>query len=133
RLESILEIDFNIEVESATDNGLLILSNIGNSKRDIKYLVKCLKKIDETEYSDIYYMENRKHMPMITPQIKMNLREAYYSDKETVSKEMAIGRISAEMIAECPPGISILLPGELITKAHLPYLLDYDTIDVIKE
>ena len=133
RLESILEIDFNIEVESATDNGLLILSNIGNSKRDIKYLVKCLKKIDETEYSDIYYMENRKHMPMITPQIKMNLREAYYSDKETVSKEMAIGRISAEMIAECHPGISILLPGELITKAHLPYLLDYDTIDVIKE
>ena len=133
RLEYILEADFNIEVESATDNGLLILSNIGNSKRDMEYLVKCLKKIDESDYSDIYYMENRKHMPMLTPQIKLSLREAYYKEKETVSKTDAIGRISGEMIAECPPGISILLPGELITKEHLPYLLDYETIDVIKE
>ena len=132
RLEYILEADFNIEVESATDNGLLILSNIGNSRRDMEYLVKCLRKIDESDYSDIYYMENRKHMPMLTPQIKMSLREAYFSEKETVSKAEAVGRISGEMIAECPPGISILLPGELITEAHLPYLMDYETIDVIK-
>ena len=38
RLESILEIDFNIEVESATDSGLLLLSNIGNKRSDIEYL-----------------------------------------------------------------------------------------------
>lgn len=132
RLESILEIDFNIEIESATDNGLLILSNIGNKKSDMEYLVNCLQKIDKTKYSDICYMENRKHMPMLTPQIKMSLREAYYSEKETVSKEQAVGRTSGEVIAECPPGISILLPGELITEAHLPYLLDYETLDVIK-
>lgn len=132
RLESILEIDFNIEVESASDAGLLILSNIGNTRKDIEYLVKCLKKIDVTNYSDIYYLENKKHMPMLTPQIKMSLREAFYSEKETVSKMDAIGRISAEVIAECPPGIAILLPGELITEAHLPYLADYDKLEVIK-
>ena len=32
----------------------------------------------------------------------------------------------------CPPGISILLPGELITEEHLPYLTDYDVIEVLK-
>ena len=71
-------------------------------------------------------------MPMLDPIIKMSLRDAYYADKEVISKESAIGRISAELVAECPPGISILLPGELITEAHLPYLNDYETLEVVK-
>ncbi len=132
RLESILEIDFNIEVESASDAGLLLLSNVGNKRSDIEYLIECLKKIDKTHYSDIYHLEHKKHMPMLTPIIKMSLREAFYSAKETIPKSQAIGRISAEVIAECPPGIAILLPGELITEEHLPYLTDYEFIEVIK-
>ena len=34
RLESILEIDFGIEVESASDEGVLLLCNIGNKRSD---------------------------------------------------------------------------------------------------
>ena len=132
RLESILEIDFGIEVESASDIGVLILCNIGNKRSDFKYLADALEKIASTHYQDIYYLENRKHMPLLEPQIKMSLREAFYAEKETVPKSDAIGRISAEVVAECPPGISILLPGELITKEHLPYLNDYETLEVMK-
>ena len=132
RLESILEIDFNIEVESASDAGLLLLSNIGNKRSDMEYLAECLHKIDKTNYSDICYLENKKHMPMLTPIIKMSLRDAFYSEKETISKHDAVGRISAEVIAECPPGIAVLLPGELITEEHMPYLTDYEFIEVIK-
>ena len=132
RLESILEIDFNIEVESASDIGVLILCNLGNKRSDFVYLADCLEKISRSDYKDIYYLEKRKHMPMLDPIIKMSLRDAYYADKEVISKESAIGRISAELVAECPPGISILLPGELITEAHLPYLNDYETLEVVK-
>ena len=133
RLESILEIDFNIEVESASDIGVLILCNLGNKRSEIKYLADSLEKIAQTKYMDICYLENRKHMPMVVPQIKMSLREAYYAEKESIKKEDAIGRIAAEVIAECPPGISILLPGELITEEHLPYLNDYEYLDVVKK
>lgn len=132
RLESILEIDFGIEVESASDIGVLILCNIGNKHSDFKYLADCLEKIAATNYQDIYYLEKRKHMPMLEPQIMMSLREAFYAEKETIPKSEAIGRISAEVVAECPPGISILLPGELITEEHLPYLNDYETLEVVK-
>lgn len=132
RLESILEIDFNIEVESASDAGLLVLSNIGNSRSDIKYLADCLHKIDKTNYSDICYLEKKKHMPMLTPIIKMSLQDSFYAPKERIPKAEAIGRISGEVIAECPPGIAILLPGELITEEHLPYLQDYEYIEVLK-
>ncbi|MBR3605772.1 MAG: aminotransferase class I/II-fold pyridoxal phosphate-dependent enzyme [Candidatus Gastranaerophilales bacterium] len=132
RLESILEIDFNIEVESASDIGVLILCNLGNKRSDFVYLADCLEKISRSDYKDIYYLEKRKHMPMLDPIIKMSLRDTYYADKEVISKESAIGRISAELVAECPPGISILLPGDLITEAHLPYLNDYETLEVVK-
>ena len=132
RLESILEIDFGIEVESASDIGVLILCNLGNKRSDFKYLADALEKIASENHKDIYYLEKRKHMPMLEPKIVMSLREAYYADKETVKKEDAIGRISAEVVAECPPGISILLPGELITDEHLPYLNDYETLEVVK-
>lgn len=132
KLESILEIDFKIEVESASDVGLLLLSNIGNKHSDFEYLANCLAKIAKKEYSDICYLENKKHMPMLTPIIKINIQEAFYMEKETVSKEDAIGRISGEIIAECPPGISILVPGELITQDHMSYLEDYDYIEVVK-
>ena len=132
RLESILEIDFGIEVESASDIGVLILCNLGNKRSDFKYLADSLEKIASENHKDIYYLEKRKHMPMLEPKIMISLRDAYYAEKETVKKEEAIGRISAEVIAECPPGISILLPGELITEEHLPYLNDYETLDVVK-
>lgn len=132
RLESILEIDFGIEVESASDEGILILSNIGNKRSDFEYLAQCLHKIDTHDYKDIYYMENKRHMPMLTPIIKKSLRDAYFSEKEIIPKEQAIGRLSGEVVAECPPGISILLPGELITEEHLPYLTDYNTIEVLR-
>ncbi len=132
RLESILEIDFKIEVESASDVGLLILSNIGNKHSDFEYLADCLDKISKKDYSDTYYPENKMHMPMLTPIIKMNLQEAFYAEKEVILKEKSIGRIAGEIIAECPPGISILVPGELITKEHMPYLEEYEYIEVLK-
>jgi arginine/lysine/ornithine decarboxylase len=132
RLESILEIDFKIEVESASDIGVLILCNMGNTRSEFKYLADALEKIASTNYHDVYYLEKRKHMPMLEPQIKMSLRDAFYAPKERIDKKDAIGKISAEVVAECPPGISILLPGELITSEHLPYLNDYETLEVVR-
>lgn len=131
QLETILEQDYNIEVEAASDRGILILSNIGNTRSDFEYLAQCLREIDKQDYTK-FVKEKRKHMPMLIPEIKMNLREAFYSEKEEIKKENAIGRISAEVIAECPPGIAILLPGELITEEHLPYLEEYDILEVVK-
>ena len=132
-LEMILEHDYNIEVESASDIGILILSNLGNDSSDFEYLVDCLKEIDSTDYTEHPIIDKKKHMPMLVPQIKMRLRDAYFAPKELIDKYDAIGRISAEVVAECPPGIAILLPGELITKEHLPYLKDYKEIEVIKD
>ena len=67
RLESILEIDFNIEVESASDIGVLLLCNLGNKRSDFVYLADCLEKISKSEYQDIYYLEKRKNAKEYNP------------------------------------------------------------------
>ncbi len=131
RLETILELDFNIEIESATDEGVLILSNIGNTREEFEYLIKALKAISIREYPDICHLEGKKYMPLMEPITVMNPRDAYFAPKKLVKIEDAIGRISAEVIALCPPGISVLLPGEIIHKEHLPYLSDFSEIEVI--
>ena len=131
QLEYILERDYRIEVESASDEGVLLLSNLGNSKEDFNYLLKCLQEISTKKYE--ITQNNVKIMPLIDPEIVMNLREAYFAPKEYVNKNDCIGRISSEVIALCPPGISILLPGEIIKEEHLPYLFNYEKLEVIKE
>ena len=133
RLESILELDFSIEIESASDEGILILSNIGNTQEEFNVLLNALNKIASSNYPDLAYLEGIKFMPLIAPEVVMSPRDAYFSKKERVSKEDAIGRICAEVIALCPPGISVLLPGELVTKDHMPYLSDFSEIDVLEK
>jgi lysine decarboxylase len=42
-------------------------------------------------------------------------RQAFFAERETVTLERAVGRVSAELIAPYPPGIPVLAPGEQIT------------------
>jgi arginine/lysine/ornithine decarboxylase len=39
-----------------------------------------------------------------------------------VALEERIGRVAAEAVAPYPPGIPRLVPGELVTEAHVAYL-----------
>lgn len=133
RLENILKTDYNIEIEASTDNGILILSNIGNTLTEVKVLVNAIKEIASKNFSDISFLEDYKFMPLLNPIIKMSPKEAFYKSYETIETSNAIGRISVDLIAECPPGIFVLAPGELITEKHLPYLVNYKTLKVLKE
>ncbi|HSA07432.1 MAG TPA: aminotransferase class V-fold PLP-dependent enzyme [Candidatus Gastranaerophilales bacterium] len=132
RLQSILEIEYNIEIETATDEGILALSNIGNTSEQLYYFCECIKNIAKENYSDITHLEKIKYMPLHVPEIVCTPRKAYISEKEKVKPEDGIGRISAEIVAVCPPGIPVLVPGEMITEAHLPYLNNRHFIQVVK-
>jgi arginine decarboxylase len=51
----------------------------------------------------------------VQPQTVLPPREAFFAANETVAAHVAIGRVSAELIAPYPPGVPVLAPGELIT------------------
>jgi arginine decarboxylase len=58
----------------------------------------------------------------VTPQTVLAPREAFFAPNETVRADAAIGRVSAELIAPYPPGVPVLAPGELITRAAVDAL-----------
>lgn len=61
-------------------------------------------------------------VPLKNPQLKMLPKEAYYSKKEIVAIDEAVGRVIGESIMVYPPGIPILSPGEVITEEIIHYL-----------
>jgi arginine decarboxylase len=54
--------------------------------------------------------------PVLTP------REAYFRPPTTVAAVAAIGRVSAELVAPYPPGVPVLVPGEVVTAEVLEAL-----------
>ncbi|HUK70816.1 MAG TPA: DegT/DnrJ/EryC1/StrS family aminotransferase [Streptosporangiaceae bacterium] len=58
----------------------------------------------------------------VTPQQVLGPREAFFAQTETVAAEAAVGRVSAELVAPYPPGVPVLAPGELVTRAALDAL-----------
>jgi arginine decarboxylase len=46
----------------------------------------------------------------------MSPREAFFARHQTVPAAEAIGRVSAELIAPYPPGIPVVVPGEVLTE-----------------
>jgi arginine decarboxylase len=58
----------------------------------------------------------------VEPETVLAPREAFFAPNETVPAAVAIGRVSAELIAPYPPGVPVLAPGELITAAAVEAL-----------
>jgi lysine decarboxylase len=54
----------------------------------------------------------------------MSPREAFFASHETVTAEAAVGRVSAELIAPYPPGIPVVVPGEVLTEQTVGALRD---------
>ena len=62
----------------------------------------------------------------------MTPREAILAESELVSVKNAVGRISADSACPCPPGIPVVMPGEVIDSNIIHLLDDSDLIHVVK-
>jgi arginine/lysine/ornithine decarboxylase len=49
-------------------------------------------------------------------------REAYFARQEPVSLRGSVGRIAAELVTPYPPGIPVLVPGEVVDGEQVAYL-----------
>lgn len=120
-LEEILRKEYNIQVELSNYYGVLLICTIGNDDKDFKKLEMALKNI----YDSNNIKENIKEVeyPNIIPKKALSPREAFYKSKKSVKIYDSIGEISGEYIIPYPPGISLLSPGEIITKDVIDYVL----------
>jgi arginine decarboxylase len=60
--------------------------------------------------------------PRVSPALAVTPREGFSSPAEPVALDAAVGKVAAEMIVPYPPGIPLLVPGELLTEAVIATL-----------
>ena len=58
------------------------------------------------------------------PPSPLSPRHAFFADSETLPVDRVVDRLSAELVCPYPPGIPVLLPGEVITAGAIAYLQD---------
>lgn len=113
---AILENDFRIQPEYADLNQVTFLLAPWQDQTDFEALSRSVAGISNRS--------NRKIAPLYClpqslPSPVMSAREAVFRAKAAVSPEEAAGRVSAGIIAPYPPGVPLLVPGELIGKDEI--------------
>ena len=116
RITSILYKTYGIEEEFSNDKSMLFVCGIGTNKKKIKLLNKALISINKeikpqkTIHSTFNYT---------IPEIKITPREAYFKKHTIIKTKDSINRVCAKAVVKYPPGIPVLLPGEIISKKNI--------------
>lgn len=119
-LENILRKKYHIQMELSNIYGILALTTIGNDKEDFEGLLMALADITEKKEE-----KANKNMPcFLYPMAKRvyTPREALYRKKQKMRLEESIGYISGEYLTPYPPGVPILIPGEIIDENMIRYV-----------
>jgi arginine decarboxylase len=120
-LQKVLFERYNIQTEKSTFNTLTLLLTIGTTRSKVSRLYDALMRIAR-EGRPPRRLVQTPDIPAFT-KLKFLPRDAYYcggellpvlDENERVNRRLA-GRICADQIVPYPPGIPVLVPGQLIT------------------
>ncbi|XID95272.1 aminotransferase class I/II-fold pyridoxal phosphate-dependent enzyme [Paenibacillaceae bacterium WGS1546] len=116
---------FNVEVELSDMYNILCLVTPGDDEASISVLLEALRTMsDEHGAAAKEIAEIDVVVPEI-PHLALTPRDAFYGETELVPFKRSAGRIIAEFIYVYPPGIPILLPGEVISQENIDYIVDH--------
>ncbi len=120
---------FNIQVEKSTFNTLTLLLTIGTTRSKVSRLYDALMRIAREgraprrlyRFPDIPGFTRLKYLP----------RDAYYCGGEAVAllddkdqpNRALVDRVCADQITPYPPGIPVLVPGQVVTRPVLEFLV----------
>jgi arginine decarboxylase len=123
-VENWLRETYNIEVELSDMYNILCLVTPGDTHENVQTLLEALSKLSELNYNVNDINEVVIEVPDI-PQLTLTPRDAFYGETEILPFKEAADRIIAEFIYVYPPGIPILLPGEVITQELIDYIIEH--------
>jgi arginine decarboxylase len=127
-LQKVLFERYNIQTEKSTFNTLTLLLTIGTTRSKVSRLYDALMRIAR-EGRQPRRLIQTPDIPAFT-KLKYLPRDAYYcggellpvlDERERVNRGLA-GRICADQIVPYPPGIPVLVPGQLITRKVAEYV-----------
>lgn len=114
-----LRTHYRIQVELSDLNNILCVVTSGDDYDSIDQLITALRALSRQFSSSHKRTCHVNPYTPTAPRLALSPHEAFYSDTEIVSLESAVGRIVAEWVLVYPPGIPLILPGELLDLATL--------------
>lgn len=99
---------FGIEAEYAAMRHVVLMLSPFNSSQDLTRLFDAIDKLIKAE--PIFEIPQ----DFLLPKSICSVREAVFSKKAEISIDDAVGRIAAQTKIKCPPGVPIVIPGEII-------------------
>jgi arginine decarboxylase len=115
--DEICTAQFGVIAELPTLRHLTFIVSLGNVNEDIDRLIYALQHLQQHSKPA---NSNRHLSPIWTPagpsqHLALSPRDAFFAPRVPVSLTQAVGSISAETLCPYPPGIPVVLPGEVIT------------------
>jgi len=127
-LSDVLFKKFNIEVELDNNKGVLALVGIGTTRKKLEKLAFSLIKAEKM----LQKSENEQTLtPFIEPEIVYSPADAFYKKSKKIEVSRTVGLVSKETIVNYPPGIPLIIAGEIIKPEHLVFFGERKEIDVI--
>jgi len=110
--------DNGVVCEFYDSNHVIIIPSVMNTESDFDTLVNLCEKFTPIQTDSVSY-------PIYIPERIMSAREAVLSPYLTVDTENAPNEICAETIAPYPPGIPLIIPGEMFDDHTITQLKSY--------
>lgn len=122
----------SVECEHSDRAAVIFILTPFNSKRDLDRLRNAIAEFPAGELSGASEIENSRFDKL--PEYALSPREAFMRRKECVDVADAEGRIAAEAACPCPPGVPVVMPGEIIDGECMKILLNtgINQINVLK-
>lgn len=121
---------FKIEPELCDENYVVLIATPFNNERDWTRLELAIKNIQPRKSKKINVISSN----MSFPKSVISISEAIMSKSVSISIEKCKNRIATDIVCPCPPGIPIIMPGEVIGNIEQKILIDYgiSEIDVLE-
>jgi arginine/lysine/ornithine decarboxylase len=115
RIAEILRNEYKIQVELSDIYNILCMGTIADERQNYNRLYDAIYDIS-IKYANDREVRNMPEVSWLMPYQALSPREAVYEPMEMIDFRDSDGRVSAEIIAPYPPGIPVILPGEIITR-----------------
>jgi arginine/lysine/ornithine decarboxylase len=114
---------FGVIAELPSQRHITFILGLGTQSTDIKPLLNAFQQWNAQSKASTQPQQTFSAIVSDCEQPLLSPRQAFFAAQDNVPLPQAIGRISAETICPYPPGIPLLLPGEVITESALTHLL----------
>jgi arginine/lysine/ornithine decarboxylase len=123
QVSQILNTRYHIQVEMADPFHILVIVSIGDRQDDLRRLVEALREIAKEHACPAAPSALASEpLPVFAHEAVITPREAFFADQEYIPLDQSIGKVSSEIVTVYPPGIPVLVPGEIVTAEAVAYL-----------